>query len=45
MSTTLDRAPELLGHEFPARSSRVTLLKILLACGVLYSLLYASPTT
>lgn len=40
MSTTIDRT-ELLGHGVPAGSSRVTLRRILLACGVLYALLYA----
>jgi hypothetical protein len=40
MSTTIDRAPESLGHDVPARGARATLSKVLLACGVLYALLY-----
>jgi len=41
MSTTIDRAAELVRRDVPAKSPRATLLRVLLACGVLYPLVYA----
>lgn len=40
MSTAIERPPELTGRDVPTKSSRATLVKVLLACGVLHSLLY-----
>jgi hypothetical protein len=41
MSTTIDRAAQLVHRDVPTKSNRATVLNVLLACGVLYPLVYA----
>lgn len=41
MSITIDRTPEVTRRDVPTKRSRATVVKVLLACGVLYSLVYA----